>query len=147
MMPMRASTSLSSASSLMFVGDECQLRQVAVVDHLIVLPSQLYALLLCFQLYKGLLIIGVSLLYLVVQLFGCNYVRLLCLTGTNMGLLHLLVLLEQRTDRVLDTNSYIPEVEVFVNGRYIVGKRTVEIVGAATNATLGRISLLAKRSC
>ena len=62
--------------SVYHVGDERQLVEIAVVDHLIVLSRQLHALLLGFELGIALQVEGVGSLYVVVYLLGSHLLAL-----------------------------------------------------------------------
>ena len=106
------------------VGDECHLTEIALVDHRVVLTCQLYALPLGVKVGIRLLIECPCLVYLVIERLSQHALLLLALADAYTALLHLLILLEERTDGIFHAHTHIPIIDVLVEGRNVVGKGT-----------------------
>lgn len=115
--------------SIHHIGNKRQLAEITCIHHIVVLRSQLHALLLGCQLYIGLLILHIGSLHPVVELFRLHVTSLLHLTSLHSSLLHTLVALEQRTKAILHTYAHIPYIEILVDGRKLKGDRPVKMIG------------------
>ena len=71
----------------------------------------------------------VRLLHVVVDGFGCNAVGGVAQSQLLLGSANGLVGLEERAERVFHADTYVPDVEVLVNRRKVVGERSGQVVG------------------
>ena len=81
------------------------------------------------QIDKRLLVHCVRLLHVVVDGFGCYAAGGVAQSQLLLGSANGLVGLEERTERVFHANADVPDVEVLVNGRKVVGERSGKVVG------------------
>ena len=106
-----------------------QIVAIPVVDDAVVLIGQFYTFLLCTQFGECRHEVDIVGLYGIFNLFLCQIMRFVCLSGSQSGLFQLFVVLEKRGNIIFDSNTKIPVVEIIVEGRHFNGDWTVQMFG------------------